>query len=671
MNLSESIDLLISNKPVSGYSYLQAAKAALTAVLRRKGVKYKRIGVHAQGNTAAIAFQPCYDNPDRFEIDFVMPKLPESGMLSRIQADTFTGYWLHESLHVLYTQHDLYTKDGIPSPFFKSLVNALEDCRIEMLAIDDSVAVNLLSCLTRLRRHTFNEIPTERLNELQANPLQSLGWLCKIAINRDYGVDCGAASFLANLPVEVQQIISYARSEALKPAFKHSHGAYELAERIMQMIQQPPQDADQQAGDGEQGEQDGDQQDTDQQGDDQQAGDGEQGEGDSGDADDTEQDADGSDGEADDESGDTEQDADGGSDSAEGDDSGDADDTDGDADADQQAGEGEQGDDETDSGDAGADQSTNWSGLDENDPGMSPDDNVDGLFGDNDTGEEKLDLAVIQYDDEDLASLLDKRRDMPHISDYSSHRSNRYGGDDDYVKQLVDERLKGTQRLENALRKLIKSDSRTGIDTFKQRGMLDRRALTRGKSGNSNVFKKRWHVQAENTAVMIITDVSSSMHGQEILLAAAFERAACRALNRAKSPYAVINYNDSPVIKKRFNENLTQKQVDERALKAVNLCAGGTDTTTAITQGADEFAMLPATTKVTRRIILVITDGGCSRGTQMVRDAQAYARSQGVDAVYGIGIGMDLEHRGYDAHETITAESLPRTGLSMLLKAAA
>ena len=122
--------------------YLKATQAAIMDIL---GTAYN-VHVQASGDNA------CVDLRDPYNLRVYLPEVP-NGVLNRYQADTFTGYWLHESLHGKYTDGQCVIDaqiEGVADWF-----NSLEDCRIELLAHKENIAANLLDCLARVRNHRF------------------------------------------------------------------------------------------------------------------------------------------------------------------------------------------------------------------------------------------------------------------------------------------------------------------------------------------------------------------------------------------------------------------------------------------------------------------------------------------------------------------------------------
>ena len=115
---------LVNDRPVSMIDYLVAARAA---VADNTGQDIDYIFMDANGTTANIKI-------DSTNVAISLPSAPNN-MLSRQQADIYTGYWLHESLHALYT--DGYMVNQVESHGNMELFNlwnGLEDCRVELKA---------------------------------------------------------------------------------------------------------------------------------------------------------------------------------------------------------------------------------------------------------------------------------------------------------------------------------------------------------------------------------------------------------------------------------------------------------------------------------------------------------------------------------------------------------
>jgi uncharacterized protein with von Willebrand factor type A (vWA) domain len=191
--------------------------------------------------------------------------------------------------------------------------------------------------------------------------------------------------------------------------------------------------------------------------------------------------------------------------------------------------------------------------------------------------------------------------------------------------------------------------------------------------GELNVFKQRWHVARHCTAVALVFDCSSSMNmspghypdGERIptrrQTAQALELAAGRTLARAQVPFSILRYDRRVYVSKMPQQRLAPAQLAANA-HAVNL-NGTTNTTLAIVKAAESLAHVDAT----RKMILVVTDGGCGYGPTAVSEACNHARARGIDQINCLSIDGDYGNQsGYDHVIEISADSLPTEGLKML-----
>jgi hypothetical protein len=87
-----------------------------------------------------------------------------------------------------------------------------------------------------------------------------------------------------------------------------------------------------------------------------------------------------------------------------------------------------------------------------------------------------------------------------------------------------------------------------------------------------------------------------------------------------------------------------------------------TNTSLAIVEAAATLEAADAT----RKMLLVVTDGGCNYGAPAVQEACNYVRARGIDQVNCLALDDIGGFAGYDHAVEITAESLPREGLKML-----
>ena len=238
-------------------------------------------------------------------------------------------------------------------------------------------------------------------------------------------------------------------------------------------------------------------------------------------------------------------------------------------------------------------------------------------------------------------------------------------GQDDVVNDLVSR----TGKLENGLRNALTAAEKTGIQTHRNRGRFDTRAAGRMKAGETSVFKKRWAIAKHCTAVALVFDHSSSMDHRQgnngaqpsrRQTAQALEIAAGRTFAKAQIPFSIIRYTDRVYVTKTAQQRFSPAQLSANAHgQWVN---GYTDTTASILAAEQTLRGVDAT----RKMILVITDGGCNRGPLAVAEACGYVRARGIDQVNCIAIDGILDDDGYNHSIALSADTLATEGLKVL-----
>ena len=208
--------------------YLKATTAAIKDIMRPSQCSPQ---VQASGNTACV---------DMTNIHYPKVYLPEikTGYLTRHQADVYTGYWLHESLHVKYTDSP-YTQHSIDNGV-GDWWNALEDCRIELCAQRDNVATNLIPCLQRIREHRLNQYTPEQFEQMKTDK-SALPFLTKLYLNVKAGMTLDTQSLFSVMPSDL-----IARLENLPTDFlKNSEQAYKLALELADIAEKNPMQPEQ------------------------------------------------------------------------------------------------------------------------------------------------------------------------------------------------------------------------------------------------------------------------------------------------------------------------------------------------------------------------------------------------------------------------------------------
>lgn len=212
-------------------------------------------------------------------------------------------------------------------------------------------------------------------------------------------------------------------------------------------------------------------------------------------------------------------------------------------------------------------------------------------------------------------------------------------------------------------------------------GYLDSKRLVAAASGKeSNVFKLRGNTPSLNTAVVMLVDMSGSMHGSRVMLASQAVIAMSEILEPAGIPFEVLGFNDCsnfwreetklmlrrqggphgamkkynrvfPVdhyVFKSFREGLREARP---AISAINDCVAG--------QNCDGEAVLWAGNRLAkrgeaRRIFLVLSDGYPAFSTNSAHKAHSHLRNavamqaeKGIECI-GIGIQSDAVKQYYE-----------------------
>jgi cobalamin biosynthesis protein CobT len=192
-------------------------------------------------------------------------------------------------------------------------------------------------------------------------------------------------------------------------------------------------------------------------------------------------------------------------------------------------------------------------------------------------------------------------------------------------------------RLRDQIRRMVKSQERHGRDRYRTTGRMDRRALCRMAVEAPNVFTRRRMTPGVDTAVLLLLDGSGSMTSLAMpTLCLALHLTEAIDAVRGKSAVAVFHGDENRAqlsMLKEFGEAF-----DARKL-AYYTATTSTPLSVAILDGARLLAETPAD----RRILLVLTDGGCDLGQDCVKAAVAMATRRGIETA-GIGIDTDVSY---------------------------
>lgn len=207
--------------------------------------------------------------------------------------------------------------------------------------------------------------------------------------------------------------------------------------------------------------------------------------------------------------------------------------------------------------------------------------------------------------------------------------------------------------------RLLHSVDRVGWKRGASFGRFDPRRAARMAAGSESVFQKRWERGAINSRVSIVIDMSSSMLGPSIAMAAETALNLSEACERAGAKVEVLGFvdNDSAArrVDKAYGHDMSgkyrygvgayvscflypfkkfeQKTRDrvESILKAPERCGGGTPDWPAVATVVKD--MIPAPEQ--RKIVFVLTDGIGYQGEMLASCHEA--EEHGV-VVIGLGI---------------------------------
>jgi len=449
------------------------------------------------------------------------PFIDDRAILTRSEADLFSGYTLHEVGHLLYTDFSLNRNYPVKPEIF-AIWNGLEDPRIETAMIQGGVGgaricfEQLLSKLLVDAGKTFNPCLPEQVPFALAVLGRCRLWGFEHPLLRNV---------YKRMPANIAAFYQFAMDELAGAPLDLSGTEYtmDLAKKLFSMLpngrpQQQPQQPQQPSDEKSEGEE-GDGSDY-EPGDDYEGGDdgdksGSADEGDEADSDDEGDDGaeSGSDDEGDDsEAADGDDEGDDGE-SADGDDDGDEGSESGD---DGESADGDDGDEGDDEGDAAGEVkqfgSDGWNNPLDPEKIKSPEVDIEALTKrinkrNRKMGEDVATSAIlpgsvtITDPVTEAKSRWGMRRD-PESGEWTDRLGN---------KLLAPERANRNGSLLSAIASLLISPEMVGWDDGFSSGRFNRRSVSRLLSGAENVFERRWESEGIDTAVSVLVDCSGSM----------------------------------------------------------------------------------------------------------------------------------------------------------------
>jgi hypothetical protein len=225
-------------------------------------------------------------------------------------------------------------------------------------------------------------------------------------------------------------------------------------------------------------------------------------------------------------------------------------------------------------------------------------------------------------------------------------------------------------RLRRDITAAVRAVDLVDVEHFQTRGRFDARAAVRVEAGAVNVFRRRSETPGQTAAVSFLIDLSSSMAGLEITAAAAMALHMGDALRAAAVPFEVLGFTNSAsgathglIVAKAFGDVWADARKDVAAMTYA--ARGGTAMLPGIKAAVARLAARPG---VTRRILLVLCDGGDRFSAGSNRAAVRAARAQGVEVI-GIGLYCDASRCfGPDYVQVNSTDELSASGLGALVR---
>jgi cobalamin biosynthesis protein CobT len=231
--------------------------------------------------------------------------------------------------------------------------------------------------------------------------------------------------------------------------------------------------------------------------------------------------------------------------------------------------------------------------------------------------------------------------------------------------------IKTPAKLRRDVTKAVRSPDLMDVEHYQTKGRFDARSFVRVDAGAVNVFRRRSEALGQTAAVSLLIDLSTSMRGDRINMATCLALHLGDALKAAGVPFEIAGFTcrtstnvaaDGILVTKGFRDSWHDARTATAGL--TNAVQGGT----AMLPGIKAMvARLKARAGVSRRILLVLTDGQDGYSTGSDKAAVRAALADGVEVV-GIGMLHDASPAFGPAYLTVTSLATVATaGLSSLV----
>ena len=579
--------------------------------------------------------------------ELLLPVAPLDKRLKPHQAARFTGLWLHELAHIVYTDFDAW--DQANKENLARVVNCLEDVRIEAASLRDAWSENFFPAL----ENTINELIPDKYN-----PANDKGFALAIYGRQD---QCGyTLEGVPGLDTLGPNLGAFIRDTLAQ--LRQCHDTWDVLDLARKLRMPEPDQGDQGQGKGQgnQGGQEGDQESA--QGDQGQPGDQE-----------GDQEGQGSPGEAQKPEGDQgDQEGQGGQETGQGNQEGDQ----GEGQADQ---EGNQG--------PGVGKGGQGAGLTDDQIGDSEPhvgDLLEELFKGENFGHEDFAQVKGMIEAYEMEPAVFQKVDR-HSTTWAPVGFKRLPSPTPSVAHFtkLSRSVERTAKLRESIRKICAGPERFKKTRRETSGRLHARHLVRGFLGAENIYKRKEWKPSERTAVSVLLDLSGSMDNathtgklnrygkpervKRITQGKALLCAMAEALDKSGSPYEIGGFTDASYEPTYSCAKTFEGKLDAvaRYSMASMYPSGGTDYCRSMKLCAKRLLAQD----VKHRVMIVLTDGRDGYSTDTIKGMVREVTNQGI-TVIGIGIGPGADVAAYfPISETIMdLAQLARQGLEGIVK---
>jgi hypothetical protein len=576
------------------YTYPQALNALqdiakdFMRILRPNNLNPVRVVSDVHSSTASVSW-------DHYGVTINLPVRPATSIMTQTEFEDWTAYLLHEMGHPTHT--DLTTWKEACVTGLSRLTNAAEDVRMEKALIKSGLVPNAKAVLSRL---VSRKVAEARIGKWKPNSRKEIGWtLCVLGrVANGYAIDATDVAWIKSQikpGSTVDKILGWALPELA--ACSSTRECMELAKRISDAIAVPSQEP-QQPTQGEQSEQS----EQGEQGEQGEEGQGEEGQGEEGQGEE------------------------------------------GQGDSNQKPAEGA-----TDTPDAAPAQDSPEA---ETSPGEAPNASGKGGIGHGDgtTDDEspvanETELTERELAPEGTGLTGDEAFHARSVLEILRKGALDQKPNDDMVPQrkrpsfvpYMREAAAKASRQRALLARALRANENDDREGGRKSGRLDRGALSRAMAGSPNVFARRDISEGYDTDVVILLDasgsMSSNMHqalemGLIIAQAAGSVGASCTTEIFNSRGYARAG---------KLADKRAPKVEDFAAL--VNSASGGTPLSFQMARAAIAQSKR-AVGK--RRVVFVVTDGGCDHGPAAVKGTATYLEQTYGTVLAHVSIGNPL-----------------------------